>query len=81
VQFEGLPQAIHGHGSNRRFSHVRAGYLGCGALGKEVVYQQLWDVLSGKEPYGDFKHLTAADRRAIREILRVTKPGLPEYWK
>jgi hypothetical protein len=48
---------------------------------KDVVYQQLWDVLSGKEPYGDFKHLTAADRRAIREILRVTKPGLPEYWK
>jgi hypothetical protein len=48
---------------------------------KEYVLQRLWDVLNGKDASPEFAHLSAADRRAILEILRATKPGLPEYWR
>jgi hypothetical protein len=54
---------------------------GLPAEAKARVYLRLWEVLSGKDASKDFAHLTAADRRAAREILRDTKPGLPEYWK
>jgi hypothetical protein len=49
--------------------------------GREYVLQRLWDVLTGKETDAKFSHLSKADRRAILEILRETKPNLPEYWK
>jgi hypothetical protein len=48
---------------------------------KHYVYKRLWDVLSSEDTSKDFAHLTAADRQAIVEILRDTKPGLPAYWK
>ena len=48
---------------------------------KEYVYQRLWDVLGGRETGKGFAHLTEEDRRAILEILRETKPDLPDYWK
>lgn len=54
---------------------------GLPAEAKARVYLRLWEVLSGKDTSKDFAHLTAADRRAAREILRDTKPGLPDYWK
>lgn len=44
------------------------------------VYQQLHDVLSGKNTSPKFAHLTAETKAAIREILRDTKSGLPDYW-
>lgn len=50
---------------------------------RDLVYQDLWAVLTGK-PKSDedpYAHLTVADRTAIREILRDTKRGLPEYWE
>ena len=47
---------------------------------KSVVYQRLFEVLSGKDPTREFSHLSASDRTAILEILRDTKPGLPDYW-
>jgi hypothetical protein len=40
----------------------------------------MFDVLTGAETGKQFAHLSAADRRAILEILRDTKAGLPEYW-
>jgi hypothetical protein len=46
----------------------------------DYVWQRLWEVLSGTDPSGKFLHLSAADRQAIVEILRDTKPNLPEYW-
>jgi hypothetical protein len=49
-------------------------------LAKERVYRRLWEVLSGESPSKKFDHLSPADRRAIVEILRQTKPGLPEHW-
>jgi len=37
-------------------------------------------VLTGAETGGKYARLSAADRRAILEIVRETKPGLPSYW-
>jgi hypothetical protein len=48
---------------------------------KDYVMQRLWEVLSGKDVSKEFAHLSAADRQAILEILRETKPNLPGYWK
>lgn len=48
---------------------------------RDRVYQRLWDVLTGKDQSKTFARLSAADRGAILEILRDTKPGLPDYWK
>lgn len=47
----------------------------------DFIYRRLWDILSGKDENKKYAHLSAADRRAILEILIETKPGLPEYWK
>jgi hypothetical protein len=58
-----------------------AAFDGLPAQAKEYVYRRLWEVLSGKDASKDFAHLTAADRTAVREILRDTKRGLPAYWK
>ncbi len=48
---------------------------------KDYVLRRVYDVLTGKETGDDFAHLSAADRRAILEILRETKPDLPTYWR
>ena len=40
---------------------------------KDAVYRRMWDVLSGADADPRYAHLSAADRRAIREILRDTK--------
>jgi hypothetical protein len=48
---------------------------------KDYVWRRLWDVLSGKDTSKAFAHLGAEDRRAIVDILRETKPNLPDYWK
>ena len=47
---------------------------------KDHVYRRLFEVLSGQDTSKDFRHLSTDDRRAILEILRETKPGLPEYF-
>lgn len=46
---------------------------------KERVYSRLHEVLTNGGS-GDYAHLSAGDRRAILEILRETKPTLPENW-
>lgn len=48
---------------------------------KDYVWQRLWDVLTGKDVSEHFVHLTAGDRQAILDILRATKPNLPDYWR
>jgi hypothetical protein len=47
---------------------------------REAVYQRMWEILSGKERAPDYASITAADRQAILEILRETKPDLPDYY-
>lgn len=44
------------------------------------IYRRLYDVLTGNDTNDKFRRLTAADRRAILEILRDTKSNLPAYW-
>jgi hypothetical protein len=43
---------------------------------KGLFQRRLTEVLSGADTSEDFAHLTAADRTAILEILRDTKPDL-----
>jgi hypothetical protein len=50
------------------------------AAAKASVYARLWDVLSGKETDRAYAVLTPGDRRAIIDILRETKSGLPAYF-
>jgi hypothetical protein len=48
---------------------------------KEYIQKRLDEVLSGKDQSPPFAHLTAADRKAIREILISTKPGVQASWQ
>lgn len=48
---------------------------------KSHIYQRLWNILSGGPTEKDDPVLAPADRQAILEILRATKPDLPDYWK
>jgi hypothetical protein len=45
-----------------------------------AIYSRLWRILSGTERDPRYTRLSAADRRAILEILRETKRGLPAYF-
>ncbi len=45
------------------------------------LLRRLWEILTGKETPPDFANIPAEQRQAILEILRATKPGLPEYWR
>jgi hypothetical protein len=45
------------------------------------VYQRMWEVLSSKAADKAYAGLSLADRNAIVEILRETKPGLPTYFQ
>jgi hypothetical protein len=47
---------------------------------RDRVYQRLFDVLTGKDNGKTFAGLSAADRQAVLEIVRATKPKLPAYW-
>lgn len=47
---------------------------------RAVVWKRLNEVLTGRDKSEAFAHLSAADRKAIREILAATKKGLPAEW-
>jgi len=47
----------------------------------DAVYRRMWEVLSGQERENRYRRLSLADRRAIVEILRDTKKGLPDYFQ
>jgi hypothetical protein len=49
---------------------------------KDPIYRRMWEILSGNERLARYRSaLSLADRRAIVEILRDTKPGLPAYFQ
>ncbi len=50
-------------------------------IAKEQVYRKLFDVLTGKDSSEKYARLSAQDRQEILEILRDTKPGLPNCWR
>lgn len=49
-------------------------------LAKTPIYRRMWLVLSGEARDPRYRTLSLADRRAIVEILRDTKPDLPAYF-
>ena len=48
---------------------------------KDAIYQRMWLILSGAVADTRYARLSVADRRAVVEILRGTKPGLPDYFR
>lgn len=71
----------------RRLLRYRCSYLiyapafeALPALVKDPIYRRLWDVLSGTVPEPRYDALSRADRQAVIEILRDTKPDLPAYF-
>ncbi len=50
------------------------------AVMREHLLQRLHDILTGQDADPQFAKLAASDRQAILEILRETKPNLPDYW-
>lgn len=58
------------------------GFDGLPPAVRQAVYRRLWNVLTASPVGGDtrYAHLSAADRRAILEILRATKSDLPSVF-
>jgi len=50
-------------------------------LARAAIYRRLWQVLSGQDQAKPYARLTAADRAAIVDILRDTKPDVPDYFQ
>jgi hypothetical protein len=50
-------------------------------LAKDAIYERLWHVLSGELDEEVYDRLSLVDRQAIVEILRDTKPDLPDYFQ
>jgi hypothetical protein len=48
---------------------------------KDAIYARMWEILSGQDKSERYAVLTRADRQAIVDILRDTKPDLPEYFR
>jgi hypothetical protein len=48
---------------------------------RRAVYERMWQILSGSDKSPKYARLSLADRRAVVEILRETKKGLPNYFK
>ena len=49
-------------------------------LAKAPIYRRMWQVLSGEAREPRYRSLSRADRQAVVEILRDTKPDLPAYF-
>lgn len=48
---------------------------------RDFVLKRMLEVLTGKDTTAAFAQLSDADRAAILDILRETKPNLPESWQ
>lgn len=48
---------------------------------RAAIYGRMWQVLSGADTDEKYRRLAPSDRRAVVEILRETKEGLPGYFK
>jgi hypothetical protein len=48
---------------------------------RQAVYDRMWQILSGKDTSSRYARFSLADRRAVVEILRETKKGLPDYFQ
>lgn len=51
------------------------------APARDAIYERMWQVLSATDPDPKYKRLSFADRKAIVDILRATKKGLPAFFR
>ena len=59
-----------------------AAFDGLPPIAKDAIYARMWQVLSGEEKGERYRMaLPLADRRAIVEILRDTRSGLPDFFR
>jgi hypothetical protein len=58
-----------------------AAFDGLPLVVRDAIYRRLWQVLSGQEDAPRYARLSGEDRQAILEILRDTKPDLPDYFR
>jgi hypothetical protein len=47
---------------------------------RDAIYRRMWTILAGQAD-GRYRRLSAADRRAVVELLRDTRTGLPTYFQ
>ena len=47
---------------------------------RDHIWRRIYDVLTGKDTSRRFARLSPEDRKAIVEIVRDTRSGLPAYW-
>jgi len=57
-----------------------AAFDGMPEMVRSRVYERLYDVLTGKDKSQTFAGISPEDREAVLEIVRGTKPKLPDYW-
>jgi len=57
-----------------------AAFDGMPEMVRERVYRRIYEVLTGKDKSQTFAGISPADRQAVLEIVRATKPNLPAYW-
>ena len=50
------------------------------SLAKAPIYRRMWHVLAGEAREPRYRSLALADRQAVVEILKDTKPDLPAYF-
>jgi len=48
---------------------------------QQLVYQRIYEILSGKDTSAKYTRLSAGDRSTISAILRDTKSNLPDYFR
>jgi hypothetical protein len=51
------------------------------SMARHAIYRRMREILSGQETGPRYLRLTPDDRRAIVDILRDTKEGLPDYFQ
>lgn len=73
---------------NRRLMRYPCSYMiyteafdGLPAEAIGAIYKRMWRILSGMETGEKYARLSSDDRKAIVEILRDTKKGLPGYFR
>jgi hypothetical protein len=82
-------RSLHALDLNRRLMTYPCSYLiyspafaSLPAAAKDPIYRRMWQILSGQERGARYRTaLSLADRRAIVQILRETKPDLPTYFR
>jgi hypothetical protein len=50
-------------------------------VARDKIYARMWAVLSGQDSDRRYETLSPPDRRAVIEILRATRRGLPDYFR